>query len=58
MPLHHAIWRVGEQPAPLVAPAINEVGVFGNQNTVCQPTTPKWRHTVERLKLAFQNWAT
>ena len=38
--------------------AINEVGLFGNQNTVCQPTTPKWRHTVERLKLAFPNWAT
>ena len=37
--------------------AINEVGLFGNQNTVCQPTTPKWRHTVERLKLAFPNWA-
>jgi hypothetical protein len=27
--------------------AFNEVGLFGNQNTVCQPTTPKWRHTVE-----------
>lgn len=36
--------------------AINEVGLFGNQNTVCQPTTPKWRHTVERLKAAFPNW--
>lgn len=33
--------------------AINEVGLFGNQNTVCQPTTPKWRHTVERLKQVF-----
>jgi len=30
--------------------AFNEVGLFGNQNTVCQPTTPKWRHTVERLR--------
>ena len=30
-----------------------EVGLFGNQNTVCQPTTPKWRHTVERLKQVF-----
>lgn len=37
--------------------AINEVGLFGNQNTVCQPTTPKWRHTVERLKRDFKNWA-
>ena len=33
--------------------AVNEVGLFGNQNTVCAPRTPKWRHTVERLKLAF-----
>jgi len=36
--------------------AINEVGLFGNQNTVCQPTTPKWRHTVERLKTYLRNW--
>jgi len=33
--------------------AVNEVGLFGNQNTVCKPTTPKWRSTVERLKLKF-----
>ncbi|CAB3661556.1 nuclease [Achromobacter piechaudii] len=38
--------------------AINEVGLFGNQNTVCQPTTPKWRHTVDRLKRSFHNWAS
>jgi hypothetical protein len=36
--------------------AVNEVGLFGNQNTVCQPKTPKWRHTVERLKSSFSNW--
>jgi hypothetical protein len=36
--------------------AVNEVGLFGNQNTVCQPTTPKWRHTVERLKSRFTKW--
>jgi hypothetical protein len=36
--------------------AFDEVGLFGNQNTVCQPTTPKWRHTVERLKTYFKNW--
>jgi hypothetical protein len=30
--------------------AVNEIGLFGNQNTVCKPTTPKWRSTVERLK--------
>lgn len=36
--------------------AINDVGLFGNQNTVCQPTTPKWRHTVDRLKQHFPKW--
>ena len=36
--------------------AVSEVGLFGNQNTVCQPTTPKWRHTVERLKQHFPKW--
>jgi hypothetical protein len=35
------------------AKAFNELGLFGNQNTVCQPTTPKWRHTVDRLKTVF-----
>jgi hypothetical protein len=33
--------------------AIKEVGLFGNQNTVCRPTTPKWRWTIERLKERF-----
>jgi len=33
-----------------------EVGLFGNQNTVCQPSTQKWRHTIERLKTRFRNW--
>ena len=36
--------------------AVNEVGFFGNQNTVCKPTAPKWRHTVEKLKRYFKNW--
>lgn len=36
--------------------AVNDVGLFGNQNTVCQPTTPKWRHTVELLKTRFRKW--
>lgn len=36
--------------------AVHEVGMFGNQNTVCAPTTPKWRHTVERLKALFLRW--
>ncbi|MDR5900120.1 endonuclease NucS [Halomonas vilamensis] len=34
--------------------AFSEVGLFGNQNTVCKPTTPKWSHTVERLKQVWQ----
>jgi hypothetical protein len=33
--------------------AFDEIGLFGNQNTVCKPKTPKWRHTVERLKERF-----
>jgi hypothetical protein len=39
-----------------VEQAVREVGSFGNQNTVCQPTTPKWRHTVDRLKALFPSW--
>lgn len=35
--------------------AVNEIGLFGNQNTVCKPTTPKWRSTVDRLK---ERWPT
>ncbi|MFC2993442.1 hypothetical protein [Halomonas tibetensis] len=34
--------------------AFSEVGLFGNQNTVCKPTTPKWSHTVERLKQVWR----
>jgi hypothetical protein len=33
--------------------AIQEVGMFGNTNTVCKPKTPKWRLTVDRLKQKF-----
>lgn len=36
--------------------AIDEPGFFGNQNTVCAPKAPKWRHTIERLKLAFPDF--
>ena len=36
-----------------IADAIDEIGLFGNQNTVCRPKTPKWRHTVEHLKQRF-----
>lgn len=34
--------------------AVQEIGLFGNQNTVCKPTAPKWRHTIERLKDRFK----
>lgn len=37
--------------------AVSEVGLFGNQNTVAAPRTPKWEHTIERLKKSFPNWA-
>lgn len=33
--------------------AFSETGLFGNQNSVCKPTTPKWSHTVNRLKQAW-----
>lgn len=36
--------------------AFQEVGLFGSQHTVCKPTTPKWRYTVERLKKIFQDY--
>lgn len=36
--------------------AVQEIGMFGNQNSVCKPTTPKWRWTVERLKRRFPNF--
>jgi hypothetical protein len=34
--------------------AFSETGLFGNQNSVCKPTTTKWKHTVERLKHVWQ----
>lgn len=36
-----------------LAEGIREPGLFGNQNTVCRPTIPKWRHTVDQLKQKF-----
>lgn len=30
--------------------AVKEVGLFGNQNTVCQPKAKTWDHTVKRLQ--------
>jgi hypothetical protein len=43
------------QTVPL-SQAVQEVGMFGNQNSVCKPTTPKWRTTVERLKEQFPDY--
>lgn len=34
--------------------AFSETGLFGNQNSVCKPQTPKWSHTVERVKTQFE----
>ena len=39
-----------------VEQAVQEVGMFGNQNTICKPTSQKWRTTVERLKSRFPNY--
>ena len=33
--------------------AIHEKGFFGNQNSVARPRSPKWEHTVDRLKKRF-----
>lgn len=36
--------------------AVHEIGMFGNQNTVCKPTAEQWRNTVDRLKELFPNY--
>lgn len=36
--------------------AFTEVGLFGNNNSVCQPVSAKWRFTVDRLKIAFPEY--
>lgn len=36
--------------------AVREIGMFGNQNTVCRPRAPKWRSTIERLKEHFPHF--
>ena len=36
--------------------AIHEIGMFGNQNTVCRPVVPKWRTTVDELKKVFPQY--
>jgi len=40
------------QTVPLSA-AVYEIGLFGNQNTICQPTAQKLRSTVKRFKVIF-----
>ncbi len=36
--------------------AVGDPGLFGNQNTVCKPTTPKWQTTVDLLKSKFPGY--
>jgi hypothetical protein len=33
--------------------AVNEVGLFGNQNSVARPRVPKWDHTIQRLRTVW-----
>lgn len=46
VPVEWIDWR------PITTP-VSEIGLFGNQNTVCRPRTSKWDHTVEYLKQRF-----
>ena len=34
--------------------AYDELGFFGNQNSVCKPTAARWRSTVDHLKDKFK----
>jgi hypothetical protein len=58
--IEEAVSKLAEAPFDPAAFPYAFLEAFGNketnQNTVCQPTTPKWRHTVERLKTFFKNW--
>ena len=36
--------------------AVQGIGLFGSTHTVCKPTKPKWRSTVERLKEKFPDF--
>ncbi len=36
--------------------AVKEVGMFGNQNSVCRPRTLKWQTTIELLKTRFSSY--
>jgi hypothetical protein len=33
--------------------AVKEKGLFGNQNTVARPRTPRWEYTIQRLRERF-----
>jgi len=43
------------QTVPLSA-TVQELGLFGNQNTIYRPMPPKWRTTVERLNERFKDF--
>jgi len=53
--LEKADYLVGVKWLKIVDPQhpIQEKGLFGNQNSVAWPRSPKWDHTVERLKIRF-----
>jgi len=36
-----------------IAEAYRETGFFGNQNTVCKPTSSSWLHTIKKLRQHF-----
>lgn len=36
--------------------AVQKIGMFGNQNTICKPQAQKWRSTVDSLKIYFPNF--
>ena len=35
--------------------AVKELGLFGNQNSVCKPRNKKWEFTIEQLKKYWKN---
>jgi hypothetical protein len=47
------IVRVAWEKTVDIDHAHKELGFFGSQHTVARPKTPKWVHTIERLKALF-----
>ena len=58
---YNSIKELGEDNADYFVPvkwlhsvqendAVNEVGLFGNQNSIARPRAPKWSHSIDRLK--------